>query len=359
MRPLWPFHIVFGICVATCVYAAPSVISLDSGEQLIGEVLPQSTAETVFVNSSVLGEVQLPRARVTSIEPKVAATVVATLAPEPKPVVAKIAAVPDLEPKSAPAPASKPEPAMDPVVAQLEEPDIVETLRTFKAPEDWSGNLRLGINISDGDRKWTETFARGKLEIKPKKTPNFYRFTGAYTYRETERSSGDRYKSTDKYDLEFIYRRSFLNNDFFVQNAMGGRVDQIKGIDRELQESVGIGYHFKPSSEFHFLFGGGGGIEDFRADFEDNREGVRPLLNVFQEANWRPLPRTSVVQKFNYYWNPEEEVQYNYVLSTAIRVRLTDLLGFEVSYSKSYDNDLGNGNQKNDSQWRNALVVYF
>ena len=105
--------------------------------------------------------------------------------------------------------------------------------------------------------------------------------------------------------------------------------------------------------------GGGGGLEHYDAGLGSNKSGVSPLLNIFQEATWRPLKRTSLVQKFNYYWNPENNNLYNYVLTAAVRVRLTDLLGFEFSYNKAFDNDLGNGNAKNDTHWRNALVIYF
>ena len=106
-------------------------------------------------------------------------------------------------------------------------------------------------------------------------------------------------------------------------------------------------------------FGGGGGIEELKADFEAARAGQLQLANIFQEATWRPLKRTSVIQKFNYYWDPEDSDQFNYVLTAAIRIRLTDLLGFEFSYNKSYDSDVGITNSKDDEQWRNALVLYF
>ena len=113
------------------------------------------------------------------------------------------------------------------------------------------------------------------------------------------------------------------------------------------------------SDIFEDLFGGGGGVEEFEADFEDTRAGLNPLANVFQEATWRPLERTSLIQKFNYYWNPEDSDQFNYIFTAAIRVRVTDLLGFEFSYNQSFDNDVGNGDPQNDAQWRNALVFYF
>ena len=314
--------------------ATLSVVALDTGEQLIGEILKQSSTITVIIRSPLLGEVEVPRARVISIRAK-----------DSKPALVKSSSAE----KSTPKKAEK---------LAINEESIIETLLDLRAPDYWSGNLRLGINLSQGDRKWQETYARGKLEIDPKQSPNFYRFTGSYTYRQTERTNGDDYKSTDKYDAEFIYRRSFFKN-WFTQNGLGYRADRVKGIDREVQVGAGIGYQYKPSSRFKFILGGGGGVEESEADFEDTRAGLSPFANIFQEATWRPLKRTSVVQKFSYYWNPEDPDQFNYVLTAAVRVRLTELLGFEFSYSKSFDNDVGNRNAQDDAQWRNALVFYF
>ena len=47
------------------------------------------------------------------------------------------------------------------------------------------------------------------------------------------------------------------------------------------------------------------------------------------------------------------------MLKTALRVRVTDLLGFEFSFNKDYDNDTGTGNNKNDTRWLNALILFF
>ena len=315
-------------------HASLSVVELDTGEQLIGEILPQSSSVVVILRSPLLGELKVPRARVISIRAK-----------DSKPPLVK------------PSAAAKGKPKKVEELA-INEESIIETLLDLKAPSYWSGNMRLGINLSQGDRKYHETYAKGKLEIDPKQSPNFYRLSGAYTYRQTERANGDEYKSTDKYNAEFIYRCSFFGN-WFTQNTLGYRADKVKGIDREVQVSAGIGYEYKPSNRLKFILGGGAGVEEFAANFEDARAGSSPFANIFQEATWRPLNRTSVVQKFSYYWNPEDLNQFNYVLTAAIRVRLTDLLGFEFSFNKSFDNDLGNSEAKDDEQWRNALVFYF
>lgn len=339
--------------------ATSSLLTLDSGEKIIGELLPASTGETVILRSALLGELHLPRVRVLSIQPAAAketpalAKPMAQAAPQ---AAASGASTASSGPAKSDAPV-KPEP-QEGLRARPEERKIINTLKEFKAPDHWSGNLRFGLNLSKGDRRWAETYAQGQLEIKPKQSLNFYRFNGSYIYRQTERADGSQFKSTDKYDAQFIYRRTFSEH-WFVQNSLGGRIDQIKGIEREVQKAIGIGYKYKPSDTFEILLGSGGGVEELQTEYEDTRSGLNPLANVFQEATWRPLKRTSVVQKFNYYWNPENSEQFNYVFTAAIRVRLTELLGFEFSYNKSFDNDVGNGNAQDDTQWRNALVVYF
>ena len=314
--------------------ATLSVVALDTGEQLIGEILTQSSTITVIIRSPLLGEVKVPRARIISIR-----------AQDSKPPLVKSSFAAKGKPKKA-------------EESAIDEETLLETLLDLKAPGYWSGNMRLGINLSQGDRKWEETYARGKLEIDPKQSPSFYRLSGSCTYRQSERANGDEYKSTDKYNAEFIYRRSFFEN-WFTQNALGYRADRVKGIDREVQVSAGIGYQYKPSNRFKFLLGGGAGVEELDANFGDSRADSSPFANIFQEATWRPFKRTSVVQKFSYYWNPKDSNQFNYVLTAAVRVRFTELLGFEFSFNKSFDNDLGNSEAKDDTQWRNALVFYF
>ena len=347
--------------------AKTQVVLLKSGERVVGEVLPRSDAEFEILNSALLGELSVPRAQIVKIEPKVMPPVEVAAA-KPKPVAPKASSTP--EGKQAKKEVDKAQKEVNTQVAIAEkmaevqglleeEQPLVEKLMGLRAPDSWKGNLRMGMNISSGDRKWTETALRGNLEIKPKGRPDYYRLTGSYTYRETEKSNGDKYKSTDRYDGAFIYRRSFSDDNWFLQNSVSGRVDQVKGIDHELQELVGVGYKYQPSNQFELLFGGSGGIEDYQTNSDDSRNGVNQVLNVFQEFTWKPFTRTSFVQKFNYYWEPDYTERYNYVVTAAVRIRLTDLLGFEFSYNQNYDNDIGNGNEKNDAVWRNALIVYF
>ena len=88
--------------------------------------------------------------------------------------------------------------------------------------------MRLA-NLSQGNRKWKEAYTRGKLEIIQSRAPNFYRFSGSCTYRQTERTNGTEFKSTDKYNAEFIYRRSFFEN-WFTQMRSDIVLTELKGL---------------------------------------------------------------------------------------------------------------------------------
>ena len=341
MRTFFFYFFSLSSTILSSLYATNSVVFLDSGEKLIGEVLPISNQEILVLRSPVLGELQFLRKRISSIhiEPPESENTPLALT-EPK--------------------AEKPENLN--LFTRKQEMDaeirVLENLKRFNAPDHWSGNLRFGMNFNNGDRRYSETYARGKLEISPENSPHFYRLAGSYTYRETERPNGDLFKTKDKYDAQFVYRREIQGN-WFVQNSLSGRVDKIKRINRKVQGTIGMGYIYKPYRSLEFVLGGGGGIEHYDAELGDTRASRSSLLNIFQEAVWSPLERTSFIQGFNYYWNPNNNDLYSYTLTMAVRIRLTDLLGFEFSFNRTFDNDLGDSSVKNDAQLRNALVIYF
>lgn len=340
------FYFLFLIFGVSLCPAQTIVVTLASGERLIGEELPNSSDSHLVLKSLLLGEVSLDRKQIQLVESNLSAESAQVAAQSPKP-----------EPKPKAKPKSKALELSQTEEAHSDERQLLETVLNLKAPSSWSGNLRLGVNLSQGDSKWVESFSKGSLIIDPKSDPNYYRFNGSYTYRETERND-ETVVSTDRYDGTFIYRRDFATSWFF-QNSVGGRVDNIKGIDHDIQELVGVGYRYKPVDDLELIVGGGGGVEDFESEFEDTRNGFNPVVNFFQEFSWEPFEKAKVVQEFNYFTNPDKADQYNFLLTASFRYRLTDLFGFEFSYTQDLDNDIGDGNQKEDIRWNNAIILYF
>jgi len=337
------------------------MITLESGERLLGEVLPESDETTLVLQSNLLGTLRLPRAVVTgekSLEQEAGDAPVSEGAALPAAETAKTEVAVSPQPMEEKHKASTQViPLSDEEIALMLDESLIDKLLNWKSPEDWSGNLRFGLDLSYGDSQWSELNTRGNLVIDPKNSPNYYRFTGSHTYRTTERN-GESVKSIDRYDGNFTYRRDTLG-PFFLQNSLGARVDQVRGIDHEIQELVGLGIRYEPSERLVLVVGAGGGVEYFDPNFEDTRSGLNPVANFFQELTWRPFKRASLAQEFNYFVNPSLTEQFNYVFSASFRYRFTDLLGFEISVERNFDNDVGNGNFRDDSRWRNALIVYF
>ena len=342
--------------------AAQQVFYLDSGERLIGELQPASTDQVIVLKSALLGKLSLPRARVVKIETQaVMAEAAPRVAPPAQSTVVPVDSV--VEPVAVP-PVPETEPSAGVFVTLQEYLALQNAKKWFnnfselETPNYWNGDLRIGLNVSDGDSKWTENYLRGKLEIEPIGGPNFYRISGEYLYRKTEQSNGEVVKSTDRYNGEFVHRRTF-SEDWFMQNSVSVRVDQIKGIDRDLQASIGLGYKYKVGKKFELLYGAGCGIRSLQSEFQDNYFGDSAVVNVFQELKWNFTKRLKFSQNFDYNLNPEISEQYSYILSARLSFRFTDLLGYEFSFNKDYDNDVGNGDPKEDVRWHNALVVYF
>ena len=364
---LFPLILVSCVCFGVSfLNAAPQKFTLSSGEQLIGEVLPQSDEQMLFIRSKTLGDLKLLRSLVVStqaIELK-GEKLIAPLT-EANEQLSKQAVEPKLSADT------QYQSQGDLLPNQIDPSHIAEDhriwhkgqavagqIRSMKAPDYWKGMLRLGLNYSSGDKKWSENFMRGQLEIRQKGSPNFYRYSGSYSFRQNERSSGEKYVSTDRFDVNIIYRRA-IATDWFIQNSLGYRSDGVKAIKREVKETVGLGYKYKLSPTIELVLGGGVGVEDFQTESGGNQDGFSGDLNIFQELKWSPNKRTTFSQKFNYYSDMEDPNQYSYVLTGAFLIRLTDLFGLEFSYDQNYDGNLASGLLKDDIRWRNALVVYF
>ena len=116
---------------------------------------------------------------------------------------------------------------------------------------------------------------------------------------------------------------------------------------------------FDYSDHMDLILGAAGGVEDFQAEFSEARSGTFGVANVFQEFNWQPFEKATFMQTFNAFVNPSDSEQFSYDLAAAFRYRLTDLFGIEVSLKQEYDNDVVNGNERDETRWENAIVVYF
>lgn len=233
--------------------------------------------------------------------------------------------------------------------------NLYEKVKSLDAPKSWSGNLRMGMNYAFGDRNYTQTYMRGKVKIQNNNSPHIFLISGEYNYRETEHSSGLNYVSADRYTSEFTYRWLFSEH-WFMQNLTNLRVDNIKGIDKEMQNLTGLGYRSNFLKNLEMLAGVSIGFKDRNLSLEPPKQYF--IVNIFQEINWNPSKKIKFQQKVNFFQNPNNLDIYNFDLIFSFNYRFTDLLGFEIRYSEDFDNGISDNFNEN-SRLQNALTLFF
>ena len=352
MKPIFaPISITFFLFwVSTQVLLAGQTVklTLETGEVLIGAQLPSKSEHHYALESSALGSISIPKDAVVLLEELGSLEPLASdsaLEEDPALELAEIAPqLPSAQKTSK-------------LVNAEKFQQVVSGLTDIKTPLSWSGNLKLGVNLASGSSQYVQTFLRGKIKVQEADSPHAFGLSGEYNYRESERTSGEKYISSDRYSAEFTYRWLYSER-WFLQNTYSLRTDNLKGIDNELKNLTGIGYRIPLTNTIEILLGSGVGMQNKFLNTNGTYSNNSFVLNFFQELEWNPSPKISLNQKVNYLQNPEDSYFYSYEILTAFNYRLSDFLGLEIRYSKNYDNNVQNGSG-DDTRLRNALTFYF
>jgi hypothetical protein len=356
-RQLFNQRVLFILCLAVCLIGKLHSnetlrITLVSGEVLLGQKRVVESSEAITLEHSVFGTLEIPKESVAQIETiPVPVSVQAESKLTEKALPEAVVMSTEVSPQQEQQQKQKQE------TPKNERLDLLKEINKLKAPKSWAGNLKLGMNYSMGDRKYEQTYLRGKVRMQKERSPHSLEFKGEYIYQETERSTGDIYVSADRFYTDFTYRWQYSEH-WFLQNLTTLRKDTIKGIEREIQNLSGVGYRTKLSEKLELLVGSGIGFQDKSLDSAIVSDQKDWVVNVFQELNWTPLERMKISEKVNYFRNPNEIAIYNYDFTLSLNYRLTDLLGLEMRYIKDFDNGIDDKFGE-DSRFQNALTLYF
>ena len=132
---------------------------LNSGEILIGESKSLITEDYYLIKSDILGEMSIPKNKVQSF------TILKKIETEvPKKLeLAKASQnqLSDQAPEIIEVEASKTQ-----LITEL-----YDKVKLIDAPKSWNGNLKLGMNLSFGDREYTHTYLRGNCLLYTSPSP--------------------------------------------------------------------------------------------------------------------------------------------------------------------------------------------
>ncbi len=301
-------------------------LTLHSDEIIIGEILEDNanSNNSYIIDSEFLGVIRISQDRVKMID-EIKST---SLAPNKALIQSSLEDIPSTL-------SSYEERVKNPIRSKsnlhqlFPARNLYTTVKSLSAPISWSGNLRIGMNYAFGERNYTQTYMRGKLKIHKNNSPHIFLLSGEYNYRETEHPSGLNYVSADRYTSEFTYRWLFKEH-WFIQNVSNLRVDNLKGIDKEIQNLTGFGYRSNFFKNLELLAG-------FSIGFKDRNLSLEPqdlyfIVNIFQEINWKPSEKVKFQQKVSFFQNPNNLDIYNFDLIFSFNYRFTDLLGFEIRW---------------------------
>ena len=316
---------------------------LNSGEILIGESKSLITEDYYLIKSDILGEMSIPKDKVQSF------TILKKIETE-APEQLELAKASQNQLSDQSTEIKEVEASKTQLITEL-----YDKVKLIDAPKSWNGNLKLGMNLSFGDREYTHTYLRGNVKVQQEGSPHLFQLSGEYNFRETEQGDGTQNISEDRHHVNFIYRW-FFSERWFFQNATSYRTDKLKGIDNELQNIVGYGYRTTFFDDLELLIGSGVGFQD--RSIVGLAEESPVILNVFQELNWKPTKRVEFKQTLNFFQNPQEMDIYNYKITLGVNYRFTDLLGVEMRYFMDFDNGITE-NIKKDTRFENALIFYF
>jgi len=278
-------------------------ISLRNGDVLRGNLL--SEADVVIIEHPILGDLEIPERSVRSI--------IRTNQKEEKEEEG------DEVSKEVPTGSS------------LEDPDpwFKEFLRTISF-EDWSRQFEFGMNLQSGRRDKFDYNARYSMRRRIEK--NDFRFQARRYFGETEDE-----KTTDRVYSDFRWRRDFSPGMFYQTDTLYSW-DEIKEIDINLEQTLGLGYRLLNQKVLKVSTGAGLSGR-YREDNVDNGN-TNYLLDIFQDLDYRLGTRVRLTQEFRIALPPDETSDYEYVFQTRVVSKITDSLHFSLRYQLEYDKSL-------------------
>lgn len=283
-------------------------VELLNGDRITGELL-ETEGERIALGSEFLGMVQIDKAQVANLEQVLPLPLPATEPPSP----ALIAT-------SSPAASSEPEPVGM---------SMWDYLRWVALP-DWEKQVAFGWTSQAGRQDVSD--AQLRFGMSREQEENQYRLQAEYRAAQT-----DSVATADRMNADFRWRRD-LSSAYFYQSVSSYGYDQIKRIDQNLEQKLGLGARIVESDALT-LSAGAGATGRWR-EYASEPEDINYLVDVFQDMDYRFSENLSLKQDFRFALPLEHEDGFEYTFSTTITSNVTESLNLSVRYELDYDKTL-------------------
>lgn len=235
-----------------------------------------------------------------------------------------------------------------------------------KPANRWLSKVDIGLNWQSGSKEKRDFSARFDSERQLGRS--HYRIQSRYLLSETNGT-----KSTDSRYAGLRWRRD-LNQRWFSQTHTSYFDDDVREIDLNLDQNVGVGYRLLVDERAKANFGTGVTIQYRHAAGID--EGVAKFGEFFQDFAWRFHERFEFSQEASALFSPdkrpigidslvpgailpEDVLNYRVAFESVLRGQLTESLSLNLRYEYRFDNAIANRDARVDQRITTGLGYAF
>jgi len=301
---------LFTVLFLTATLTAETRLILGNGDSLRGQVVKVEDGVVIF-DSEALGVLTLPSTGVTIEETDPS-----------KSVTQEILAAGGEKSAANPAVVDSPDPASQSDSDAQGEPVQIK--------RDWVKNIEFGLTMQSGRSEKMDVSSR--FSALRSVGQDQYRIRARYLYGETKFE-----KSTDQLESSFRWRRD-MSPRMFTQALTAYEYDDIKHINHDFSQGLGVGRKLYNLDTFSFTMGGGA-----TARYRDEN-GDPPrwnyMVDAFQDFDYKINNVFKVTQDANILIEPEDPDNYLLRLNAALIGKITETVTMSMRYEYEYDNSL-------------------
>lgn len=352
---------------------------LRNGERLKGKVVRIEGAQVVF-QSQALGEVRVPRNQVVAWPesyPLAAAESVALEAQQPPgdPVPDKPAAPAAAAPKAVATPAPpKQEVAVEPsleVVAAAEPEPVQEPeqpswwarmgtspwwlwWKEHRPMREWRTSLHLGYRLSEAliDREDLNL----RFETSRRTESGEYRFTGRYDYADTTDQAGVTSRAADRLQGGARLRHDLAPRVYLQANTRY-LADAVARIDRELEQSVGVGWRLVDSPKVRATVTPSATLQNQEIANQVSRWNTNATL--FQDFRFKINERFTFYEEADFSVSPEDREDYQVRFNARLEAKLSSAIAADLRYELDIDSTISSTSERSQSRVLFTLGLRF
>jgi hypothetical protein len=329
------FTLALALSGTTALQTNGATIELANGYKLDGKILARDK-DAIRVDSALMGRIDIPLANVAKITEEAPQTA-QTATPSPKT---------DTAPTSTTAESKAPPPP-----AKGDTDTFLERLNFL---DNWKTNIALGMGYVNGTKDSANTSIT--FDTERKWTKQELRFELLQQYEELTDSDGEKNVSKDMLKTVGRYRHN-LGERFFWQSETQYGYDNVREIDLDIRESLGLGWRAIKSKRINLSLTSAFSAQ--KLQIEGKSEDLTYSPTLFEEFTFDLTKSTSLRQEFSVLFPVNGDAGNSYHFSIGMKSMLSDHLSFNLLYLFDHDGTVPDDIEPQQTSLNMLLGVSF